>query len=136
MRNMMHKKIFLKATGLLLVTLLTGCAATPIQQEAVTPDRLTAKNEAEITKTPSPDNNNPPASGATAKPMEQAQSPGKTASKVQTYPGTGVFVKAPATSSPTPTSRKSALSKLSAISPDVGVGELAAGALTNTPVPG
>lgn len=90
--------------GLLQAAMLAGCAANLPQQESVTaPDRLTSKIEAEAQSPsiPAP-SKNPVAAGALANPAEQAQSTGKTASKIQTYPGTGVFLKAPAAGAPAP----------------------------------
>lgn len=111
MRNMMYKNSFQKATGLLLAALLAGCAATPQQQEATTvphPSTAGIETGAKSPGAPAPVKN-PPAAGATANTAEQAQSTGKTAGKIQTYPGTGVFVKEPTASPSAPASGDIAL---------------------------
>ena len=103
---MIHEDRFKKMTSLLLAFLLAGCAATaPRMNTGIVPHRPSTNDgvDAKSAGTQAPDAG-PAAAGEDESTSEQAQGNSKAASKVHIYPGSGVFVKAPAAEAPTPAS--------------------------------
>ena len=102
---MTHEDSFQIITSLLLTVLLAGCAATVHKQETITTPHRYTTSDVDVQSSGMPALNADSATvGVTKNTADQAQSNSKIPSNIHIYPGSGIFVKAPAAATPPPAS--------------------------------